>query len=266
MPRKEGPPPFFEVWDLAAGKVVFTLKPKDKQRFWDGVLSPDGDALVVAEQVGGLNFEGGGRYRIGWWDCASGKLTRERAGLTGPVALSPDGKVLAATRFDKGVFRVLLVDARRGEILRELAQPTLRGRTTELGWSPAELHFAPGGKALAGRGIQRHDWVVWDTSNGTLIAGTEPAPPWNALALAADGKTVAVASEAAGPRPTGPGLMRFSRVSLQPLGVRSPSVSLPRMDGLIEAVAFSPDGKLLAVGADSALRVWRVPGQESLLP
>ena len=112
--------------------------------------------------------------------------------------------------------------------------------------------FSAGGGLLAtsnGHGIVR----VWDISARRLMS--EPLSSYHTLtglALSPDGKTLAVA---------GSGVQLWQTATGQRIGSALPAVS----HGRYRAVAFSPDGILLAtLGADGTARIWNVTTQQEI--
>jgi WD40 repeat protein len=116
----------------------------------------------------------------------------------------------------------------------------------------APATFSAGGGLLAtndGHGIVR----VWDISTRRLVG--KPLSSYHALtglALSPDGKTLAVA---------GSGVQLWQTATGQRIGSALPAVS----HGRYRAVAFSPDGTLLAtLGADGMARIWNVTTQQEV--
>ena len=112
--------------------------------------------------------------------------------------------------------------------------------------------FSAGGGLLAtsdGHGIVR----VWDISARRLVG--EPLSSYHTLtglALSPDGKTLAVA---------GSGVQLWQTATGQRIGSALPAVG----HGRYRAVAFSPDGTLLAtLGADGTARIWNVTTQQEI--
>ena len=112
--------------------------------------------------------------------------------------------------------------------------------------------FSAGGGLLAtsdGHGIVR----VWDISARRLVG--EPLSSYHTLtglALSPDGETLAVA---------GSGVQLWQTATGQRIGSTLPAVG----HGRYRAVAFSPDGTLLAtLGADGTARIWNVTTQQEI--
>ena len=85
-----------QVWDLASRKPLSTVSlmaTRLGRTFTACAMAPDGSAFALGDQAGQVTL----------FDAATGKPVREIGGLDGGVnslAFSPDGKLLAAARFD----------------------------------------------------------------------------------------------------------------------------------------------------------------------
>jgi WD40 repeat protein len=118
------------------------------------------------------------------------------------------------------------------------------------GRSPAA--FSAGGDLLAtsdGHGIIR----IWDVASRRLAgAPLSSYRTVTGLALSPDGKTLAVA---------GSGVQLWQTATGQRIGTALPASG----SGRYRAVAFSPDGTMLAtLGADGTARIWNVTTQQEI--
>lgn len=211
--------PYFEVWDAETGKVILTLKGDKERSVWYGTISADGKTVLTAEHHGA-------KQQVGFWDVASGKFQRALTDLHGPLALSPDGKLLAAMNGPFGKYRFLVVDAATGRERATLSRPkSLDAGDDTVEWIPGEFRFAPDGQSLAGSCPfeRKGHWVVWDLQ-GKLLLGDDPKKQPSAFCFL--------------PKPPAKGVNWLAR------------------GGWIRSIAISPDGKLAAVGEDGAIRVY----------
>jgi RNA polymerase sigma factor (sigma-70 family) len=254
------------LWDVAGGQALHRLGPLP-QGCEGLVFSRDGKTLVGAGPSAYL------------WDVATAREVRKidapRNRLF-PVALSPDGRLLASgVSYDDAT--VYLWDAATGERLRALEGHRGRpacvafspdgkllasggdDRTIRL-WDPAtgkevrriqghrmtvhSVAFSPDGKRLAS-GSMDSTLGLWDVATGADLR--PDSGHWGAvasLALSPDGRTVASASS-------------DRTIRLWDLSTRKQTRRLPGDDDSSSRVSFAADGKTLAsAGHDGSLRMW----------
>jgi WD40 repeat protein len=110
------------LWEVRTGRLLRTCKAAGSQAatvttdrlFTSVALSPDGATLAACSATMGNTFGEPVRF----WDARSGELKKEFADQphsARPIALSPDGSILAA-----GGKTIKLWDVRTGKLLREL--------------------------------------------------------------------------------------------------------------------------------------------------
>ncbi len=199
-------------------------------------LSPDGGSFATWEAAPAAAVPGG---TIKVWDTASRKqVATLRSGhvlRTGPVmAFAPGGKALAVDELVTGArWRMVLWDLPAGR-----PAATLPGLQVE---ARDGLLFSPDGKTLAARasGV----WVrLLDPRTGQQQASFEGSLV-TCLGFSADGKLLAVGGE---------------RLRLWDLAAKKERPNLERTANAL-AVAFSPDGRLMAVAAPSPMAVAAEP-------
>jgi RNA polymerase sigma factor (sigma-70 family) len=261
------------IWDAASARQIHKLDQPDEGA---GVaVSADGTQLAVTSSG-----------KAGWlvvWDALSGKelwRTADQQRGCGAVAVSPDGKLLAA---GLGRGSVMTFDFPSG---RELT------RTAGLGTgAPAAAAFSPDGKLLAvgdsGGGIHLLDPV------GRLVSSSRGSRPITALAFLADGSRLAytdglkavVTMDTATRKPatafTGTDTIRTLAVTgdgkqlatVEAGGtIRLWDVATAREErhflarGVVNALAFSPDGKRIVTAGEDGAIVWDLTRDEKPLP
>ncbi len=232
--------------DAITNKVVVTFKD-----LWsDGLigpfaLSPDGKLLAVAE----------GKLVV-LWDATTGVELgtlpgRQQTPIYG-LTFSPDGRTLASSSAAAG--------DQAGEIkLWDLAR---RKEVRQIGGAASyfKLAFTPDGRTLAAdMEADKTDGVkLFDVATGKEIAFVQQSPTGGRLdgfAIAPNGKTVVVAWRAVADAK--PSLVLYNAATAQEVGRLTPTSE--RMS----ALAFSPDGKLLATGDNAdTVRWWMVAPTE----
>jgi len=226
-------------------------------------------------------------WRYLWRQCRSQDRYTfpARTGEVNSVAYSPDGKLLAAGAADGAVelwstsddSLIARVPAHEG-ICRAVFSPNDRRLATVGGkdgtiklWDlrsrpPALLRqfktfrrpyprilFTPDGKTLIA-GAEDNTVRLWNLDAGPLSASsgawrTVPIRAAGPMELSADGSTLAVCA-------AGPDVGRVTLWDIRSGRVRRLPTALPAADGLIESLAFSPDGRTIATGARGTLILW----------
>jgi WD40 repeat protein len=261
---------------------------------WSEPFGKDGKTLPTSytgREVKG--YRGG----IKLWDTSTGQergvLQRQSPRGVNKIALTPDGKILAAKEFwrendskdskscialwdvatgkllhdldikDPGsmVFapdgKTLAVNAAEGVLLFDVAAGKKRGKLGDSKSSVFAMAFAPDGKTLAGCN-NRGTVYLWDVARGVekarLRHGGFARPCCLALAFAPDGQTLAVG--------VGPGNLYIaepSEIVLWDLATHQKRLTLRGHVGDIWALAFNREGSLLASGGvDNTVKLWNI--------
>lgn len=237
------------LWDATAGRETrrfMAHKERDRTYLgsaaaWVCRFTPNGRQLVST----------GGDLAIRLWDVASGTQVREfggRIGLT-QMALSPDGKTLAAFIGEDKAGEIKLWEVATGRELKRFAQP--KGRATSIA-------FAPDGKTLAAA-VGESDWKkpseikLWDVKSGRELRSLRGHKGWtNCLAFSPDGKTLAATS-----------LLDIT-IHLWDVNAGAEVRPILNRQASIHELLFCPDGKRLVswTPGDYALRFWNLASGE----
>lgn len=249
-------------WDLTSGKerTHFTI---------------NDDSSTVAVSADGKTVATGG-VKVILYDVATGKEKCQIDGHKYPIVslgFSPDGKILASRSYVSSDIR--LYDVVAGKYLRHivLQADSEDGRqvfTSNRYGSAVDLVFSPDGKTLVSPGLN-NTLALWDVATAREVRQM-PVPVNQGLvglAFSPDGRTVAseltdnsvVLWEVASGRErlrlankpattTRGGTTAATRVMFTgPYGLRP----------IAPCIAFSPDGRLLAIRTtDSTIRLWQV--------
>jgi WD40 repeat protein/serine/threonine protein kinase len=276
-----GPDASLVLYAVDTGLPILSFE-GDQRAVLDLAWSPDGRTLV-----GALSS-----HVMSVWNARDGHLIQSAFGQhNGPVAavaFSPDGRTIASASYDHTVKLWKPEDHRQSLAI-------LRGHTDEV----RAVAFSPDGRRIASAGLDR-SLRIWDARSGaelavirgrtgpmtalayapnsaTVVTGSEDETVsiWNtatdqeirtfkghtdevrAVAFSADAKDVASAG-------------RDSTVEVwdaasppEPRTLRSPSVLT--YGGMVECLAFGPDGRRLVSGHDDhALRIWELPSGRTL--
>jgi eukaryotic-like serine/threonine-protein kinase len=219
---------YVKLWDVAKGAELATLEGNPNE-ILTLAFSPDGRTLAAGES----------KDLIRLWDVNGRRERATLAGHRGPVfslAFSPDGKTLASGSWDKTV--------RLWDVAGKKERATFHGHREPV----FSLAFSPDGKTLATGGFDQ-TVRMWDTTTGRerfRINGHTAAVV--SLAFAPDGQSLATAGW--------DGSVKLWDAT-RPQACDHPSGRVARGG---YSVAFSPDGKLLAMARPPLVSIWETAG------
>ncbi len=225
--------------NLASADLSHTLFTEAFGRIFALAISPNGRVLAAGDTQGEVRF----------WSFADGQNAGLLIGHTNSVmcvAFSPDGKRFASGSLD---FTIRIWDWQTGQCLNVLA-----GHHS----SVLALAFSPDGKRLASGG-QDHTVRLWDVHTGGQIeVMTQHADAVIALAFhPADDILVSGSDDHAICLWDLSGLVQENPAQAQRGAVRL-ITTLHDFNSAVRALAFNPDGSLLAGGGvDTTIRLWK---------
>jgi WD40 repeat protein len=243
-------------WNVKTGEEI--NRPDGHQDRITGVtFTRDGKSIISSSEDGTVRF----------WEAATGKETRRLAGEKEHIhtlALSPDGKTLALVGGGMPVrFRWQLDETRQSSSLRffdlEAGNETrsfhLGGQTT--GWA----RFSPDGREIFALGHTGARFI--DVATGkerSLPIKVEQGMPAGDISL--DGRYAAISTNV-------PALRQIGKIAYIDLGENKEVFSKTFYLGGYSGLAFTPDGKYLAVAGSrdfrqkdekiTPLQLWEVP-------
>jgi WD40 repeat protein len=245
-----------KLWDLGTGKArTFPNKAATPL-----TLAADGSAFLTPGE--------GDTIQV--WDLIHGKEPATlRIGMPrdASLTLAPDGRLLAGVRSDRTIH---IWDTASG---RELAHVRAVPSDWDTSWklAPLPMAFTPDGTFLAyswrlwtiGRfiiasTIENGGVVVWDTANGkhSLFAREDVSVP--VLAVTPDGLTLACTVV---PTPKGgfvAPLPSPAAIELWDVPTGKLRATFEEVPGGGAALAFSPDGRMLASGGPEGVLLWEL--------
>jgi WD40 repeat protein len=197
------------------------------------VFSPDGRFIFTA----------GADRNVRIWRSTSGALVRRVGGVSGPLAISPNGRLLAALG--------------TGGVLTIRDAVTLRPeRTLSHGAPFTAAAFSPNGRLVVTAGDD-HVARIWDVQTGALVRvlrGHDDATHENALTdveFSHDGRLVVTASR-----------NHLARVWNAATGTE---VELKGHFGPVFGASFSPNDRWVVTAGPTTAGVWEVASSRLLL-
>jgi len=263
------------IWDVAARSAVRTLSPTEGSAFT--AVYADDHTLIVGNSGPGIEIwdptNGRRQYRVPGRVYGTSAVAVAAAGrtvlggaLTGELTLWDRGSPIGFS--DRAVRRLALQPG--GRLLA-----TVAGDGTGWLWDrdtgvrrpigdgrQVDAAFSPDGGRLA-TATERGDVQVWDVATGAPVAArSRPDLEPVELTFSPDGATLAVAGRARVPGADAVLLLRATDLAPQAEHATGPPDGADHPQG----VAFSPDGRRLAVPLESGRLVVLTPGDAATPP
>jgi WD40 repeat protein len=212
------------IWDASSGAILTSIP----QPTWVTALCFHPDASFIA-----TGYDDGA---IGYWDAPGHHAVFEKnlafhKKAISAVAISPNGKTLAAASEDK---TISLWDLATGKYIGNLAGHT--DRVPALVWHPSGKFLVSAGWDATAR--------IWDAATlQPVILFNSHATQVNAIAFSRDGRWLASADSA-------------STIHVWDFDARKTVHKLKVNEGEIRALDFSADGQYLACNGDRMVHLW----------
>jgi WD40 repeat protein len=233
------------LWDVSTGDMLAVIPSHVGACL---AFSPDGKTLAIADQWNAV---------VILWDTTSRQkiaTLKGHASAVTAVAFSPDGRKLLSGSSDQSV--KLWDVASKGEL-----------RSFSVSRAVTSVAFSPNGQLIAA-GADLGGVTLWDEANGRQVQVLQGEKERIAsIAFSPDGALLATGSVTQDIHMIFPGNVRFTmdgnRTDFVGVKVWDVAMGQPKIriasESAIWSVAFSPDGAMLAGGADGwATRVWNV--------
>ncbi len=213
-------------------KILFKIPDAGKVRHISAALSPDRKLLATGTMEKELRI----------WDVTSGRKTSTLTGHSGEVravAFSPNGKLLVSASGEVKVWDV--ASGMEASIRLKHIEPIF------------SFAFSPDSKLLAAGYFDEKVRIFELESGKVLFTLSGHGNTVGAVAFSPDGKTLATAGGNQFGR-NEPNKLRLWEVAS---GTMVRAVPGLKKDGAVKAIAFSPDGKVVAVGGtNNQLVLW----------
>jgi RNA polymerase sigma factor (sigma-70 family) len=225
-----GGPHTFDLWDLASGKLLNPI-PGHRTFVTSLAFSADGRQVFSAAGMNDLPVQA--------WDARTGErlyeLDNNNPNTVHALALSPDGKLLAACGYNDHTIRLWNLASRKEVRL-------FKGHTAWIN----SVAWSADGTTLASTSWQGKSLYVWDAATGKERWKKEVRFDWPSdIALSPDGKTLAIGG-------FNQGLIRLWSAET---GKELRTISTPHQ--IVYSLAFSPDGStLFSCGISGAIHLW----------
>lgn len=235
-------PSLANLWDVSNTRLLRSFRSPIEGNSGIRALSMTPDGSVVAASSIGLDAKGepAETGTIAVWEAATGReIFRTTAKRVTDIALAPDASQLAAGHEDG---EITIRSLPKGELIATLKADRNTIRYVTFGRDPVRRpgRTSPGGGWLLAAGDRGGGVIVWDVASHTprsICHGPTGSPEVLTLAFSPDGLALASAGR--------------GQVQLWDLASGQFLLSVDA-GNYVSALAFSPDGRRLAVGSIAA--------------
>ena len=233
------------IWDAETGEIAHSIAEDSGACLGIG-YTPDGQTLIRLEQVGPR----GGESIIGY--NLSKRLPdwglRTKPFHPSTLAISADGRLAAVGGRILGPEipiqpQILIVDLLKHAIIRTIDAFPIENKVDSLAWHPDGIHVAAG--ARVGGSAKGPDIVkIFDVTTGKLIVSEPAERPSQVFALRYS--------------PDGKYLVESAVNSSIRIWDGRHQTLLQEIHGVATSLAFSRDGRFLAMGGDRKILIWKM--------
>jgi WD40 repeat protein len=228
-----------KLWNIETRKLLVTLT-GHSSTVNSIAISAGGQELLSTGEDGRVVI-----WRLPSGETVRNRIPKENTTTLEPMAISPKGQLVVSSSTEN---QILLRSLGTGKVLHTLNDYLVSGQS---------LAISPDGRWLASNGADG-GIKLWNLQAGTLVRNLAIDQDWQnydltrAIAISSNAKHLATGGTS-------------GQITLRDPLTGQPTQKLAGHEGVISALVFSPDGRLLAsAGEDHTIKVWNVDTGEQL--